>query len=125
MTSCTLSTEPFDRDTTREPRKLGVDKATGLDRDEIKKAIFNHKNEIHQCYEKRFNKKSRPQGKVVLNFSIEKGGQVVSAEVNERASQLTDKKIHQCLIEKLKTWKFPDPPKGQVVEIIYPLFFNS
>ncbi len=108
------------------PSGEGMSVAGEIDRDGIRQVFFDNAHAIRSCYERVLNKKSRLQGKLMLDFDIGPGGQVMgSPRVSRRASSFCDQQMAECLLGRLKSWTFPDPPSGQVVNVRYPLAFAS
>jgi hypothetical protein len=42
-----------------------------------------------------------------------------------RESTLKNDAVEQCIIDRIKTWKFPAPAGGGVVTVNYPFIFKS
>ena len=58
-----------------------------------------------------------------LSFLIGAGGRVQQARVRE--STLDDATVEACLIERVATWRFPEPAGGGTVEVNYPFLFRA
>ncbi len=95
----------------------------GLTKDEVAKVIHSHMNEIRFCYESAILKDPTLAGKLLVDFRINAGGLVPTAGVSE--ASLLNQQVTQCLVGKLKTWKFPQPRGGVVVAVSYPFVFKS
>jgi hypothetical protein len=79
---------------------------------------------IKSCYEFQLNKNKELMGKLVLSWEIGEQGRVVSAKV--RSNELGNAEVANCIMRNLKTWRFPEPPSNQVVEVeSYPFFFSN
>ncbi|MFY2557861.1 TonB family protein [Corallococcus terminator] len=94
----------------------------GLDKDVIAKVIRRHQNEIKYCYESELNKDPSLAGKVAVAFTIDPAGAVSDATVSE--STLGNSKAEQCMISRIRRWKFPEPKGGGVVAVTYPWMFS-
>jgi hypothetical protein len=81
-----------------------------------------HLQEVRACYEKALIKEPSLAGKVVLEWTISLSGTVVTAKIKN--STLRNSTVEGCIIQDLKTWKFP-PAKGGLVIVSYPFLFNS
>jgi outer membrane biosynthesis protein TonB len=80
-------------------------------------------NEIRYCYESGILKDPTIAGKLLVDFKINATGIVPNAGVLE--ASLKDSQVTQCLLGKLKSWKFPHPRGGVVVAVTYPFIFKS
>jgi hypothetical protein len=95
----------------------------GLTKDEVAKVIHSHMNEIRYCYESAILKDPNLAGKLLVDFKINASGVVPNAGIGE--ASLHDPLVTQCLLGKLKTWKFPNPRGGVMVAVSYPFIFKS
>ena len=95
----------------------------GLTKDEVAKVIHSHMNEIRYCYESAILKDPNLAGKLLVDFKINASGIVPNAGVSE--ASLHDQQVTQCLLGKLKSWKFPNPRGGVIVAVSYPFIFKS
>ena len=94
----------------------------GLDKDVIAKVIRRHQGEIKYCYESELNKDPSLAGKVAVAFTIDPTGAVSDANVSE--STLNNPKAEQCMLSRIRRWKFPEPKGGGVVSVTYPWLFS-
>lgn len=98
-----------------------------IDRDQVRRVVRAHLNQIQACYTRELNKLDRSRraelgGKVVLKWDIvEKGAaknvKVISTTLNNRA-------IEDCMKSRLATWQFPEPPAGLVGEVTFPFLLK-
>lgn len=95
----------------------------GLTKDEVAKVIHSHMNEIRYCYESAIMKDPNIAGKLLVDFKINASGIVPNAGVSE--ASLHDANVTNCLLGKLKSWKFPQPRGGVMVAVSYPFIFKS
>jgi TonB family protein len=94
----------------------------GLDKDVIAKVIRRHQGEIKYCYESELNKDPSLAGKVAVAFTIDPTGAVSDATVSE--TTLNNAKAEQCMLSRIRRWKFPEPKGGGVVSVTYPWLFS-
>lgn len=94
----------------------------GLDKDVIAKIIRQHQNEIKYCYESELNKNPNLQGKVAVAFTIDPAGAVSDASVTE--TTLGNSTAENCMLSRIRRWKFPEPKGGGVVAVTYPWLFS-
>ncbi|MCE9671441.1 TonB family protein [Myxococcus stipitatus] len=94
----------------------------GLDKDVIAKVIRRHQGEIKYCYESELNKDPSLAGKVAVAFTIDPTGAVADANVSE--TTLNNSRAEQCMLSRIRRWKFPEPKGGGVVAVTYPWLFS-
>lgn len=90
----------------------------GLDKDQIAAVINRHIGEVIYCYEKGLQVQSGLSGRVGINWVINAGGNVVGAHV--ASSSLGSARVEGCIVDHLRTWKFPHPVGGVNVKVEYP-----
>ncbi|MCJ8277250.1 MAG: AgmX/PglI C-terminal domain-containing protein [Bdellovibrionales bacterium] len=90
----------------------------GLDRDQIASVINRHIGQVIYCYEKGLQTQPRLSGRVNVRFVIGQTGRVKTAQVAN--TSLGSKKVENCIIRKLTSWKFPKPYGNVNVNVTYP-----
>lgn len=93
-----------------------------LDKELIRRVIRAHANEIRYCYELELAKNPGLWGKVSVNFVISPTGSVQSAKVKE--TTINNQNVENCIISKVKAWKFPEPKGGGIVIVTYPFILK-
>ena len=97
-----------------------------IDKEGIRKVFFDNSRAIRSCYERQLNRNPNLGGKLMLDFDIGEHGRVVGRpKVQWSTSTMKDKSVANCVLLRLKTWRFPEPPRNQVVNVIYPLAFSA
>lgn len=91
---------------------------TGLDRDAIAAVINRNLGQVRFCYEQGLQAEPNLNGRVAVAFTIGGNGAVKSANVEN--SSLNSKLIEECIVMRLKSWKFPLPQGGVDVKVSYP-----
>lgn len=71
-----------------------------LSKELMHKTLEKHLHEFQKCY-----RKIHLQGKLIVRLIIRADGTVKS--VNVVSSELKDRKVQQCMTQKMKKWKFP------------------
>jgi outer membrane biosynthesis protein TonB len=94
-----------------------------IDREAIRRVIQANLRVIRTCYERELNRNPNLLGKIVISWEIGPEGRVLSAST--KSNELGNDAVAQCVIDRLKTWRFPEPPAGQVVDVAYPFFFSN
>lgn len=92
--------------------------AKGLDRDQIAAVINRNQGQIRFCYEQGLQSDATLSGRVAVDFTIGGNGMVKEASVAN--TTLNAKSVEDCLVMRLKTWKFPLPEGGVDVKVSYP-----
>lgn len=102
------------------PMPLGqeADVAQGLDRDQIAAVINRNMGQITYCYEQGLKQDAGIRGRVALAFTIGGTGSVKAANVD--STSLNYKQVEDCMVMRLKTWKFPVPEGGVDVQVKFP-----
>ncbi len=91
---------------------------TGLDRDQIAAVVNRNMGQVRFCYEQGLQGNPSLNGRVAIDFTISGTGQVSAASVAN--TTLNSKVIEECIVMRLKTWKFPLPQGGVNVKVSYP-----
>lgn len=94
-----------------------------MDREAIRRVILNNKRAIRSCYERELQRRPDMYGKLVLQWRIVEKGRVSQAKV--KSNSLGSQKVANCIIGRLRTWRFPEPPPGTIGEVSYPFVFTS
>ena len=90
----------------------------GLDRGLITEVVQRNVGQIRFCYEQGLQLNASLSGLVSIFWVIDASGRVKSAKVQR--SSLKNKTVEDCMLRRLRTWKFPIPKNSQDVKISYP-----
>jgi hypothetical protein len=93
----------------------------GMSREEVKKVIDQHLDEITHCYETALVANPSLMGRVVFEWKILMSGKV--GEVRIKSSTINSQEIHSCIQSAIKTWEFPQPEGSEVI-VSYPFIFD-
>jgi hypothetical protein len=94
-----------------------------IDRNAILRVIKANERVIKACYERQLNSHPDLNGKLVIGWSIGEQGHVVATST--KSNDLGNREVAECIMSHLKTWTFPEPPAGQVVDVAYPWVFSN
>ncbi|MGF1510127.1 MAG: AgmX/PglI C-terminal domain-containing protein [Myxococcota bacterium] len=94
-----------------------------LPKELIRRVINQHMAQIRYCYEKELTRSPGIFGRVSTRFTIGPNGLVQDAMVP--SSTLGNTTVEQCIVSKIKTWKFPKPKGGGVVIVNYPFVLKT
>lgn len=95
----------------------------GLDRDVIESVIRRRVDRIRLCYERQLNFNPKLAGKISVRFIIGKSGEVLSSKALD--DTMKNAAVKNCILEEVKTWTFPQPEGGTLVNVDYPFVFES
>ena len=101
----------------------GAEISGTIDREAIRRVIRKNRRQIKACYDRELNRNKDLYGKLVLEWNIEEKGIVTQAKV--KTSSLGSKVVANCIISRLRTWRFPEPPEDQVAHVVYPFVFQA
>ncbi len=90
----------------------------GLDREAVDLVVMKNLGQIIYCYELGLQQKSGLRGRVQVDFTINGQGRVSQCSVG--SSSLRSAQVESCMLNKIKTWKFPHPVGGVSVDVNYP-----
>jgi len=112
----------------RRPGEQDVTVETGppllldaLPRSVIRAAIHRRRAQVRACYERELINTPGLSGKILVRFTIGPQGLVSDAGVAQ--STLSNRNVEQCLLRKVRTWRFPKPRGGGRVVVRYPFLF--
>ncbi|MBK9294695.1 MAG: AgmX/PglI C-terminal domain-containing protein [Oligoflexia bacterium] len=95
----------------------------GLSKDVIEAIIRRRQHRIRLCYERQLNFNPKLAGKISVRFVIGKNGEVLKADSIE--DTMKSEPVRQCVLTEVKTWTFPHPEGGTLVDVDYPFVFES
>ena len=90
----------------------------GLDRYLIADVNKRNMGQVRFCYEQALQGEPSLAGRVAVAFTIGGNGQVRIAGVD--STTLNSKMVEDCILMRLKSWKFPLPEGGVDVKVSYP-----
>lgn len=108
----------------KPPSHVVVEELSFISKGDIRRVIAENNQEIYNCYKIESMKKPNLHGVVKFEFKIVRGGKVQKAKIVE-TSTLKDPSLHSCLLNTLRAWSFPEPAKGDIIRVSYPLTFAS
>lgn len=79
----------------------------GISKEDLQKIIKQQITSIEFCYQKTLKKKPNIQGEVIIQLVIDSKGKVTKA--NLVSSKLNDKKLQECILQKIKGLNFSPP----------------
>ena len=94
-----------------------------MDKRAIQKAVQRYKSDLDTCYTNALSQNKDLKGDITFAWIISSAGNVTSAVIKE--STLNHKDLETCLIDKIKTWKFPPSIDGGMAQVTYPMSFTT
>jgi len=94
-----------------------------LDKELIRQVIHRNRQQIQYCYEMQLTKYPSLAGKVSIAFVIGADGTVAQSKV--ASSNLNNPELEQCVAARFKSWLFPKPKGGGIVNATYPIVFEK
>jgi len=107
------------------PEGSGESYSGNIDRNGIRQVFLNNQRALQSCYEAALASDKSLSGKLVLDFDIGEQGRVLRADYSRDKSTLTNSQLATCVINRMKNWRFPEPPQNQTVQVFYPLAFSG
>jgi len=93
----------------------------GMSREDVKRVIEQHLDDITYCYETALISNPSIKGKITMEWKILMSGAV--GEVRIKSSTVKSPEIYGCIKSAIKTWQFPRPVGNEVV-VSYPFIFD-
>jgi len=93
----------------------------GLDRGEVQRVLSRAMSRFRFCYERQLTTTPNLEGKLATLFTIGGSGDVVQASVVEGM----DANVDRCVVQVLRSLRFPTPKGGGVVTVTYPFVFST
>lgn len=114
-----------DRSPGRGPSIHELDATTtagGLGREEVRRTIRRHRNEVYSCFEAALRSRPNLEGRVTLAFQIDTSGTVHNAHVVSSEGNVSD--VGSCVAGRLANWTFDSAP-GATGVTAYPFVFHT
>ncbi len=109
----------------RAPTKVSSGRTVvegGLDREVIARVVRRHQNEIRYCYERELQRDPNLHGRIAVQWIIDGTGQVARATIQD--STMANSNVENCIIVRVRRWRFPEPRGGGIVRVTYPWIFS-
>jgi TonB family protein len=93
-----------------------------LDPELIRRVVRAHVGQVRYCYERALSSTPGLAGRVSVQWTINAEGHVTASSIE--STSLHNSEVEACLIQRVKTWRFPSPKDGGVVVVKYPFVLN-
>ena len=94
----------------------------GLSQGDVARVMQRSRGQVRFCYEQGLQTSPKLAGRVAVKFVIGGNGAVHSTRLD--SSTLDSPVVENCILERLKTWKFPLPKGGVDVNVAYPFILR-
>lgn len=105
------------------PGGLGESFSGTIDREAIRRVIRENINAIRACYERELNRNPDLQGKILIQWDIGERGRVMRGKV--AGNDTGNANVAQCVLDRIRTYTFPEPPTSAEVTVIFPFYFKN
>ena len=92
-------------------------------REQIARVVRQRRNEIRACYERELQRDKSLAGQIKIHFKIGATGSVFMTKI--KSSSLKNKRVEQCVQNKVRRWIFPEPQGCSMVNVTYPFNFKN
>ena len=92
-----------------------------MSKQEINRVIRRNLARFKYCYEKQLKRNPELSGKVKVQFTILGSGRV--GEVQALEDTMGEPAVAQCIVSRVKRWRFPKPDGGSVT-VAFPFVFS-
>lgn len=95
--------------------------SSDVDRESLARYVKARTKAIQGCYERELKRNPRLKGKVVVRFTIGRGGRALEVEIEENS--LGNEAVASCIRTIIRGWVFPFSPPSDVA-VAYPFLFS-
>lgn len=88
------------------------------------KAIKPHSKEIFDCKSQANTSALINAGRLFVDLEVNDQAEVHRIKINDEKTSLQDLNIQKCVVDVLKTVKFPKANKGKLAKFSYEVFFK-
>ncbi len=93
-----------------------------LDQKAVARSIKRRLGAIKACYNRELKRNPDLKGKIVVRFTIETNGRV--GQIFVVSNTMGNDKVANCIINKMRRWRFPRPSGGPV-GVSFPFVFSA
>ncbi|GAB4198852.1 MAG: hypothetical protein OHK0013_08450 [Sandaracinaceae bacterium] len=119
-----VGTEGTMRRTARVPGGLRpgpVETTGGLSREDIRRTVRRHINEVRFCYEQELMSRPDLEGRIAVQFLVNPDGSVLTSSVVDQSGPVGD--VGSCVSQSVRRWTFP-ASEGPT-RVTYPFVLQS
>ena len=101
----------------------GADGGSLPDPEVIRAVVRSHHGDLKRCYDQALPTHPGLAGKTSIQWMVGEKGQVVSVE--RLYSTHGASTLDACIVELIRSWRFPEPRGGGIAVVTYPFAFIS
>lgn len=94
-----------------------------IDKEAVRRVIQRNRNAIKSCYDVELTKNPNMVGKIVLEWEIVNQGRMRNPKV--KSSDIGNNALANCIINRLRVLKFPDPGPNEIAQVAFPFVFEA
>ena len=94
-----------------------------LDPEKVREIVSSHRAELRSCYQQAVTENPSLSGTCTVRIVVAGDGAVGSASLY--GSTFRSLSLGRCLLQLVRTWRFPPPADGKAVAVDYPLVFRK
>jgi TonB family protein len=92
-----------------------------IDKEAVRRVVRANIKEIQFCYERQLQGNKSLEGKVLIEWEIGAQGAVLTTKLLK--TSVSNAAVENCVMTRIKSWKFPEPPPNTVAVVQYPFNF--
>lgn len=92
---------------------------------DISKLISEHRDETRGCFDIAKAQNDKLKGRLIINFRIDKDGNVTETSQGMQEDQIQDEALVACVSEAIKKLKFAASPAGKSTRAYHQFEFGS
>ena len=104
-----------------EPGGAEEDFVGTIDKEAVRRVVRANIKEIQFCYERQLQGNKSLEGKVLIEWEIGAQGAVLTTKLLK--TSVSNAAVENCVMTRIKSWKFPEPPPNTVAVVQYPFNF--
>lgn len=94
-----------------------------LDPEKVREVVSSHRADLGSCYERAMLENPTLSGTCTVRIVVARDGTVGLASMH--GSSLRSLSMERCLLQLVRTWRFPPPADGRAAAVEYPLVFRK
>ena len=92
-----------------------------LDPEKVREIVGSQRDALRSCYERGIMENPTLSGTCTVRIVVDRDGTVGLASM--QGSSLQSLSMQRCVLQLVRTWRFPPPADGRAAAIEYPLIF--
>jgi TonB family protein len=94
-----------------QPAKESAPPAQPFNQESVRAVVLEHQPQVQACYENALVPGKRLKGEVVVSLTVTREGRADNVKV--KSSTIKNRAVEGCLVQAVKAWTFPKPPRAQ------------